>query len=65
MSSTLKDARWQLAEEMATEDGFDFYEMDYIDKTDYLNAAEDRLLGQPQEFINRLAARFNERSGNG
>lgn len=60
MSSKLKDARWQLASEMAGDDGMDFYAMDYTLKDSWLHLAQKRLDGEPQEFIDRLAARFNE-----
>lgn len=58
MSSALKDARWQLAAEMAGDDGMDFYSADYAVKEGYLSLAQGRLEGQPQEFIDRLAKKF-------
>ncbi|QIG58556.1 hypothetical protein SEA_HUBBS_11 [Microbacterium phage Hubbs] len=62
MSSALKDARWQLAAEMAGDDGFDFYAADYCVKEAYLTLAQGRLDDQPQEFIDHLAAKFRSQN---
>lgn len=60
MSSALKDARWQLAEDYATEDGKDWFAMDYHWQGRYLEAARTRLGLAPEQFIERLAKKFNE-----
>lgn len=60
MSSDLKDARWQLAEEMATEDGVDLYNMDYATNELYLTVAQQRLAVAPQSTIADLAAKFRK-----
>lgn len=61
MSSKLKDARWQLAAEMAGDDGMDFYAMDYTLKDSWLHLAQKRLdSAWGAENVERLAARFNE-----
>lgn len=60
MSSDLKDARWQLAEEMATGDGFDWYAIGYTMKSGYLAHAQERLDNSDQAEIDRLAAKFRQ-----
>lgn len=60
MSSDLKDARWQLAEEYATEDGKDFYAMEFDWQNRYLTAARTRLGLAPNEVIEALAAKFRK-----
>lgn len=62
MSSALKDARWQLASEMAGDDGVDFYAADYAVKERYLRVAQGFLdAHDDDDLINGLAAKF--RSG--
>lgn len=59
MSSALKDARWQLASEMAVDDGVDFYAADYFVQEGYLDAAQNYLSGgASREEIDALAAKF-------
>lgn len=60
MSSDLKDARWQLAEDLATEDGADFHEMDYATKELYLTVARQRLAVASPTVVEVLALRFRE-----
>lgn len=60
MSSDIKDARWKLAEEMATEDGGDLYSMPDETQGLYLTVAQQRLAVTPQAEIERLAAEFRE-----
>lgn len=61
MSSDLKDARWQLAMEIAYDDGKDFYEMGYPLKSAYLAVAQNRLNSAwGQEQIPALAQRFRD-----
>lgn len=60
MSSDLKDARWQLAEEMATEDGVDFFDMEYETRELYLTVARQRLAVVPQSTIEELATKFRK-----
>ena len=60
MSSDLKDARWQLAEGMAIEDGADFHNMEYATKELYLTVAQQRLAVAPQATIEELAAKFRK-----
>lgn len=59
MSSALKDARWQLAAEMAGDDGMDLYAMDYTLKDSWLHLAQKRLdSAWGAENVERLAAKF-------
>lgn len=58
MSSDLKDARWQLAEDMATRDGFDWFKIGPIMKNGYLEHAQSRLNNSDNSEIERLAHRF-------
>lgn len=61
MSSDLKDARWQLAYDMAEEDGFDPYSMGFYMKAGYLDTAQERLdSASGQEMIEQLAKRWRE-----
>lgn len=60
MSSKLKDARWQLASEMAADDGFNFWGPYPQLRVGYLETARERLQGQSEEFIDRLAKRYRE-----
>ena len=61
MSRDLKDARWQLAEEMATGDGFDFSKLGFFMKNGFLEAAQNYLAGgASRDEITELARRFRE-----
>lgn len=61
MSSDLKDARWQLASEMAGDDGMDFYAMDYVVKSSYLGHAQAHIDSYGDtDMISRLAAKFRK-----
>lgn len=60
MSSDLKDARFQLARDMATEDGKNFWSMRYQDRTAYLDAAQYYLEGASEEDIAKLAKKWRE-----
>lgn len=59
MSSDLKDARWQLAEEIAEEDGKNIHTMSYAVRLAYLDVAQSRLdSAWGAENVKRLAAKF-------
>lgn len=58
MSSALKDARWQLAEEMATGDGFDWFKIGILMRNGYLQHAQSRLNNADDSEIDALAAKF-------
>lgn len=59
VSSALKDARWQLAAEMAGDDGMDFYVADYAVKEGYLRIAQGFLdAHDDDDLINGLAKKF-------
>lgn len=62
MSSNLKDARWQMAIDMARKDGHNFLSLGFRVKEAYLGIAtntleSDRFRDNP-ELIENLAARF-------
>lgn len=65
MSSDLKDARWQMAEEMAAEDGADFYSMADDTKEIYLTVARRRLAVASLDSIAELAAKFRKEVDDG
>ncbi|AXC37872.1 hypothetical protein SEA_JACKO_12 [Microbacterium phage Jacko] len=58
--SDMKDARWQLASEMAATVGFDFYGPDVKGREAYLENARLALQGAPPEHIKALAARYRD-----
>lgn len=61
MSSKLKDARWQLAEVMAADDGIKFYDSPYAVKQGYLDTAQRHLEEHGDKaMIENLAAEFNK-----
>lgn len=60
MSSDLKDARWQLAEEMAVEDGVDLYNMLDGTREIYLTVAQQRLSVADSDTITDLATKFRK-----
>ncbi|WMI33892.1 hypothetical protein SEA_ASEGATO_17 [Microbacterium phage ASegato] len=61
MSSAMKDARWQLAEDMADSDGVKFLDLKYGVKERYLYSAQLWLERYgTSESIDALAARFRK-----
>lgn len=60
MSSDRKDARWQLASEIARVSSFDFYGPDTKTRGLYLEMARDCLQDAPPEHIKALAARYRD-----
>ncbi|QAU07349.1 hypothetical protein SEA_ALLEB_14 [Microbacterium phage Alleb] len=59
MSSDMKDARWQLAIDIAEEDGKSLYGMSYMMQRGYLDVAQKRLdSAWGAENVEALARRF-------
>lgn len=55
----MKDARWQLAEEFAADDGRDFHAFPHAVRVQYLEAAQNYLTdGASREEIEGLAQKF-------
>lgn len=64
MSSELKDARWQLASELASQDHVDFYKAANYVQESFLQMAQGAIeaADDPAE-VSRLAAKFREPDG--
>lgn len=58
MSSDLKDARWQLAEQMCEMVGINFFDLEYIDKQKVLDSASCILSMAGDWKIRELAKTF-------